>query len=67
MLGSRPREFVSAPQPRFDRLFCIKLPGRTLWGWERRDAAGEVVASSEQLFMDYVACFCDAQRTDNTL
>jgi hypothetical protein len=67
MVGSQPREFVSEPLLQSNRLYSIKLPGRTLWGWERRDAAGEVVACSEQLFMDYVACFCDAQRTDNTL
>ena len=66
MLGSQPREFVSEFLPRADRFFCIKLPGRTLWGWERRSTAGELVTCSEQLFMDYVSCFCDAQRrSDN--
>ena len=59
MLGSQRREFRPAPD---HRLYSVRLPYRTLWGWERRSDAGQVVAHCEQLFTDYVACICDAQR-----
>jgi hypothetical protein len=61
MLGSAPHEYA---RERFDaasRLYTIDLFGRTLWGWERRDESGALIACSEKLFMDYVSCFCDAQ------
>jgi hypothetical protein len=59
MLGSERREF--RPSPRH-RVFSVQLPWQTLWGWERRNATGSLVARSEKLFTDYVACVCDAQR-----
>jgi hypothetical protein len=62
MLGSSPREFVSASPVSGERIFSVDVLGRTLWGWERRDETGAVLASSEQLFMDYVSCFCDARQ-----
>ena len=36
--------------------------GRTLWRWDRRGSAGEIIASGETLFPDYVTCLCDSQR-----
>jgi hypothetical protein len=62
MLGSSPREFVAAAPVPGERIFSVEVLGRTLWGWERRDETGAVLASSEQLFMDYVSCFCDARK-----
>jgi hypothetical protein len=62
MLGSSHREFVSAPPASGERIYSIKLLGRTWWAWERRDETGAILASSEQLFMDYVSCFCDARQ-----
>jgi hypothetical protein len=62
MLGSRPREFASAPATRPEHIYSVNLAGRKLWGWVRRDREGVLLASSEQLFMDYMSCFCDAQR-----
>ena len=62
MLGSRPTEYVSEPALDAQRFYTVDLFGRKLWGWERRDASGALIACSEQLFMDYVSCFCDAQR-----
>jgi hypothetical protein len=62
MLGSSHREFVSAPPAPGERIFSVQVLGRTWWGWERRDETGAVRASSEQLFMDYVSCFCDARK-----
>ena len=61
MLGSRPHQFSAAATPQ-DRIFSIKRAGRTYWRWERRDASGSILAASEELFMDYVTCFCDARR-----
>jgi hypothetical protein len=65
MFGSSPNEFASERDSPPDRFFSVRLPSRTVWGWERRDAAGEIVARSEQLFMDYITCFCDAQRRND--
>jgi hypothetical protein len=62
MLGSSPREFVAAPPAFGQRIYSVKLAGRTLWGWQRLDETGVLLASSEQLFMDYMSCFCDARR-----
>jgi hypothetical protein len=62
MFGSRPSEFVSESALNADRFYTVSLLGRTLWGWERRDGSGVLLACSEQLFMDYVSCFCDAQK-----
>jgi hypothetical protein len=64
MLGSQHREFRT---PRSHDVFSVKLPWQTLWGWERRSVTGGVVARSEQLFTDYVACVCDAQRRPKPL
>ena len=64
MLGSQHKEFSArSPHP----LFSVKLPWQTLWGWERRNATGSVMARSEKLFTDYVACVCDAQRDPNNV
>ncbi|MGZ5702973.1 MAG: hypothetical protein ACXWIJ_03015 [Burkholderiales bacterium] len=65
MLGSEPREFRRPRRPH--EVFSVKLPWQTLWGWERRSVTGGVVARSEQLFTDYVACVCDAQRRPKSL
>jgi hypothetical protein len=62
MLGSRPREFASAPATSPEHIYSVNVAGRTMWGWVRRDCGGLVLASSEQLFMDYMSCFCDAER-----
>jgi hypothetical protein len=59
MLGSEHREFRAPPA---HAVFAVKLPWQTLWGWEKRNATGGVVARSAQLFTDYVECVCDAQR-----
>jgi hypothetical protein len=61
MLGSTPREYASHDRCRAERFYTVDLFGRTFWGWERRDATGALLACSEQLFMDYLSCFCDAQ------
>jgi hypothetical protein len=63
MFGSYQREFCA---PRQQDVFSVKLPWKTFWGWERRNETGGVVARSEQLFTDYVACVCDAQRRPNS-
>lgn len=65
MLGSRPGNFQSESPLRGNRFFSVTLPDRTWWGWEKRDECGAVVARSEKLFMDYVSCFCDAERGNN--
>lgn len=65
MLGSRPADFASEQPLNGNRFFSVRLPHHTWWGWERRDERGAVVARSEQLFMDYVSCFCDAERGNN--
>lgn len=65
MLGSTRREFVVARAT--EEIYSVKLAGLTQWGWLRRSPEGALVAASEQLFMDYVSCFCDARRrTDST-
>jgi hypothetical protein len=61
MLGSTPREYARERSHAAARFYTVDLFGRTLWGWERRDPSGCLLACSEQLFMDYVSCFCDAQ------
>ena len=61
MVGSTPREYVGDRSLTAARFYTVGLFGRTLWGWERRDPSGSLVACSEKLFMDYVSCFCDAQ------
>ena len=61
MLGSRRREFVVEAPLTADRFYTVDLCGRTMWGWQKHDASGALVACSEQLFIDYVSCFCDAQ------
>lgn len=61
MLGSIPREHTTASLHGAARFYTVDLFGRTLWGWERRDESGALLSCSEQLFMDYVSCFCDAQ------
>ena len=61
MLGSTPREYARDLVHPASRFYTIDLFGRTLWGWERRDESGALLACSEKLFMDYVSCFCDAQ------
>ena len=61
MLGSKPREYTHHRPPQAERFYTVSLCGRTLWGWERRDESGALLACSEKLFMDYVSCFCDAQ------
>ena len=44
------------------QVYSVPLPGQTFWVWTRRTATGELLAHSENLFPDYVACLCDAQR-----
>ena len=66
MLGSAPREYTSPRASGVERFYTVDLFGRTLWGWERRDESGVLLASSEQLFTDYVSCFCDAQGRKST-
>ena len=61
MLGSSPHDYVAAPDTR-EQLFSVQLDGKTLWGWQRRSQSGAIVALSETLFPDYVACLCDARR-----
>jgi hypothetical protein len=65
MVGSQSGDFASARPLRGSRLFSVRLPDRTWWGWEKRDEHGAVIARSGQLFMDYVSCFCDAERGNN--
>jgi hypothetical protein len=61
MLGSQPGEFP-APAIQPEHIYSVDIGGRRLWGWTRLDREGVHLGSSEQLFMDYVSCFCDAQR-----
>jgi hypothetical protein len=61
MLGSAPHEYTAERLHGMARFYTVDLFGRTLWGWERRDEYGVLLTCSEQLFMDYVSCFCDAQ------
>lgn len=61
MLGSAPRKYTCERDYTASRFYTVDLFGRTLWGWERRDTRGALVACSEKLFIDYVSCFCDAQ------
>ena len=61
MYGSSRSKYTPPPVLGAERFYTVDLFGRTLWGWERRDTSGALVACSEQLFMDYVSCFCDAQ------
>lgn len=63
MLGSRRCDFVHEPPLYPHRFFSVQVCGRTMWGWERADERGMPAERSEQLFMDYVKCFCDALRT----
>jgi hypothetical protein len=62
MHGSRRHEFDPPAAIPAGEVFCLRVAGQTLWGWQRRDAEGDICASSEHLFPDYVACLCDAQR-----
>jgi len=62
MLGSARNEFTAPAASPARELFRVPLPGRTLWRWQQRNAAGDLVAHSEQLFPDYVACLCDSLR-----
>ena len=61
MLGSAPREYSCERDSAAARFYTLNLCGRTVWRWERRDESGALLGCSEQLFMDYVSCFCDAQ------
>ena len=61
MLGSNPRQYLTARDTR-EQLFSVRLREKTLWGWQRRGESGAIVARSETLFPDYVACLCDARR-----
>jgi hypothetical protein len=64
MIGSRRQEFTGrTASSQQDRIYSITLAGRTYWAWERRDASGTLVRFSEQLFMDYVDCFCDSRKS----
>jgi hypothetical protein len=67
MLGSQRKEFRAPVANRYNRYYSVRLPWQTLWGWERRNDAGGVMARSEKLFTDYVACVCDAQTPRNHL
>lgn len=60
MLGSGRTDFVLEPPLYSHRFFSVEVRGRILWGWERADERGVLLQHWEQLFMDYVACFCDA-------
>jgi hypothetical protein len=62
MRGSRRHEYHPPAAIAAREVFCLRVAGQTLWGWQRRDAEGGIRASSEHLFPDYVACLCDAQR-----
>lgn len=44
------------------QVYSVPFPGQTFWGWTYRTKTGELLAHSENLFPDYVACLCDAQR-----
>ena len=60
MRGSQRQEFGTPADPDGAEVFVVRLPGQTLWGWHRRGDTGGVLAQSETLFSDYVACLCDA-------
>ena len=60
MYGSQRQEFKASVQQPEAEFFAVRLPGQTLWGWNRRGKTGGVLAHSETLFPDYVACLCDA-------
>jgi hypothetical protein len=62
MLGSRSSDIALDTRPHGEELYSVSVLGRTLWGWQRRSAQGEVLARSEHLFADYVACLCDSRR-----
>ena len=66
MFGSIHREYGAVHARSAERFYTVDVVGRTLWGWERRDENGALLACSEQLFMDYVSCFCDAQGRKST-
>lgn len=62
MLGSRPNESNPGVHTPGVQLYSVRVLGRTLWGWQRHNAAGDVLACGEHLFPDYVACLCDSLR-----
>jgi hypothetical protein len=63
MFGSQVRQFTPIMMtPPGEHIFSVQLPRCTMWGWQRRSSAGALLACSDQLFPDYVACLCDAQR-----
>lgn len=62
MLGSRRSEIEIDTRAHGEELYSIRVLGRTLWGWQRHSAQGELLARSEHLFADYVACLCDSRR-----
>ena len=62
MLGSTRRELCKHSHVNEVRIYSVALPGETLWGWERRSDAGELIARTATLFRDYVTCLCEAQR-----
>jgi hypothetical protein len=62
MLGSRPNEPNPAVQTRGVQLYSVRVLGRTLWGWQRRNAAGDLLACNGHFFPDYVDCLCDSLR-----
>jgi hypothetical protein len=62
MLGSRPNESNPALQTLGIRLYSVRVLERTLWGWQRRNAAGDLLACNGHFFPDYVDCLCDSLR-----
>ena len=66
MHGSQRQEFAvqsaaaAASNRSGVRVFAVQLPGQTFWGWHRQGEKGDIVAHSEHLFSEYVACLCDA-------
>jgi len=63
MLGSRPNESNPSVQTQGIHLYSVRVLGRTLWGWQQCDAAGDLLLCSEHLFPDYVSCLCDSLRS----
>ena len=62
MFGSKPHAYKRPVNPPSPEIFSVSLPGGTVWSWQQRDAAGNILAHSETLLPDYVACLCDALR-----
>lgn len=62
MLGSQRSEIELDTRGYGEVLYSVRVLGRTLWGWQRRNVQGEVIACCEHLFADYVTCLCDSRR-----